>query len=119
MSDPIIVTSSRAAPQGAGPSVVVPNASADAGADVVRPASGAPAVTMVDGLEDAVRALQQQAFDVGAELEVSIDDELDRVIVTLRDRRDGTVLRQIPSEEVLRIARLLRSDAAPLVQVVV
>jgi flagellar protein FlaG len=78
----------------------------------------AAAVDEQDALADVVAKMQRQAETAGAELQFSIDEELDRVVVTVRDRRDGSVLRQIPSEEALRIARALAEQINPLVQAV-
>lgn len=58
-------------------------------------------------LGSAVEELAARAAESGAELDFRIDRDLNRVIVTVTDRRDGTVLRQMPSEEALRIARHL------------
>lgn len=58
-------------------------------------------------LDGAVDELAARAAESGAELDFRIDRDLNRVIVTVTDRRDGTVLRQMPSEEALRIARHL------------
>lgn len=58
-------------------------------------------------LRSAVDELAARATESGAELDFRIDRDLNRVVVTVTDRRDGTVLRQMPSEEALRIARNL------------
>lgn len=58
-------------------------------------------------LRSAVDSLAARAAESGAELNFRIDRDLNRVVVTVTDRRDGTVLRQMPSEEALRIARNL------------
>lgn len=58
-------------------------------------------------LGSAVDELAAHAAESGAQLDFRIDRDLHRVIVTVTDRRDGTVLRQMPSEEALRIARHL------------
>jgi flagellar protein FlaG len=68
--------------------------------------------------EDVVARMQQHAEAAGAELQFSVDEELGRVVVTVLDRRDGSVLRQIPSEEVLRIAHAIAEQLNPLVQAV-
>lgn len=65
--------------------------------------------------EAAAAALQRHADGAKAELSFRVDEELGRVVVTVLDRRDGTVLRQIPSEEALRIARRLAEQDSHLV----
>jgi flagellar protein FlaG len=109
-------------------SATIPNLPASAGRVVYggaappqRPvAAPAPAAQPAahDTLERVVARMQRQAESAGAELRFSIDEELGRVVVTVRDRRDGSVLRQIPSEEALRIAHALAEQINPLVQAV-
>jgi flagellar protein FlaG len=86
--------------------------------DSERPQASIVSETGRDTLGDVVAKMQQQAEASGAELQFSIDEELGRVVVTVRDRRDGSVLRQIPSEEALRIAHALADQINPLVQAV-
>lgn len=49
------------------------------------------------------RAMQEQAQN----LEFSIDEDTDKTIVKLIDKSSGEVLRQIPSQEALEIAKAL------------
>ena len=59
------------------------------------------------GLSQAVQELAQHARSSGAELDFRIDEDSGRVVVSVIDQADGTVLRQMPSEEALRISRNL------------
>lgn len=59
-------------------------------------------------LADANRQLVQK----GNELTFEFNEDADRVVVKLIDTQTREVLRQIPSEEALAIARALRDDAA-------
>jgi flagellar protein FlaG len=59
-------------------------------------------------IEEAGRRLAQKA----SELTFEFDDASGRVVVKLVDARTREVLRQIPSEEALAIARALESDTA-------
>ena len=68
-------------------------------------------------LEAALEELVARAAESGAELDFRIDDESGRVIVSVLDRSDGTVLRQMPSEEALRIARSLARYEPHLIEV--
>lgn len=68
-------------------------------------------------LGSAVDELAAHAAESGAELDFRIDRDLHRVIVTVTDRRDGTVLRQMPSEEALRIARHLARYQPHLIEI--
>lgn len=67
-------------------------------------------------LRQAVHDAVAQLLDRGVELSYRVDSELDRVVVEVRDRADGTVLRQIPGEEVLRLARRLQDSSGGLLQ---
>jgi flagellar protein FlaG len=58
-------------------------------------------------IADANRRLAQKA----SELTFEFDDSAARVVVKLVDKRTGEVLRQIPSEEALAIARALQDEA--------
>jgi flagellar protein FlaG len=58
-------------------------------------------------ISQALEELVAKAAESGASLDFRIDEDSGRVVVSVVDRRDGTVLRQMPSEEALRIARNL------------
>lgn len=82
------------------------------------PAAPPPAAEAADGegerqqVEAATRELKQKLEEKGVELTIEFDDEVDRSIVKLVDSRTGELLRQIPSEEMLVLARALaRSDS--------
>lgn len=51
---------------------------------------------------------------VGRELEYRVDDETGQTVVTVRDKSSGEVIRQIPNEEVLRLARRLNAGSSAL-----
>ncbi|NGY04420.1 flagellar protein FlaG [Solimonas terrae] len=67
-------------------------------------------------LRAALQALAGPAQNRDVGLDYRVDPDLGRVIVELVDRKDGTVLRQIPSEEALRLARLMKDGRGILVQ---
>jgi flagellar protein FlaG len=75
-------------------------------ADQSSPAEIAAAV------ERANTALRQ----VTSSIEFHVDPSTKRMIVKLIDKSDGHVLRQVPSEEMLDIARALEHMQARLVQ---
>ncbi|MFP5307407.1 MAG: flagellar protein FlaG [Gammaproteobacteria bacterium] len=91
----------------------------------VEPGTAAPADAGSRGeiaagsIAEAVEALNRYAAQAGAELSFRVDDELGRIIVTVLDKRDGSVLRQIPAEEALRISRMIQQARASLVEGVV
>jgi len=65
-------------------------------------------------LEALVEEMASSAAEAGAAVTFRVDRDLNRVVVSVIDRADGTVLRQIPSEEALRIARNLRQGHSGL-----
>jgi flagellar protein FlaG len=76
----------------------------------------AEAAVPVD-LETALDELAARASESGAQLDFRIDEDSGRVVVSIVDRSDGTVLRQMPSEEALRIARSLARYEPHLIEV--
>lgn len=111
MSDTIKAIEAVAAPAGSGRfgvSVAREQTSADA--------AGERAVD-ADELRQALGEVRDTLAGAGVDLTYRVDRELNRVIVEVVDRRDGTVLRQIPGEEVLRLARLMKDGNGGLLQV--
>ncbi|MCX8006207.1 MAG: flagellar protein FlaG, partial [Burkholderiaceae bacterium] len=58
-------------------------------------------------LAAAVAEANRELARRGSELTFEVDDDSGRLIVKLIDKRTGAVLRQIPSQEMLQIARTL------------
>lgn len=73
-------------------------------------------VTTPGELAKVIEEIAARAQQSGAELDFQIDDESGRVIVRILDRKDGTVLRQMPSEEALRIAKALAQFELHLIE---
>lgn len=71
------------------------------------PVEPAAAVEAPVDLAAALDDLAARAAESGAQIDFRIDKDSGRVIVSVVDRSDGTVLRQMPSEEALRISRSL------------
>ncbi|WP_447894837.1 flagellar protein FlaG [Vreelandella sp. GE22] len=69
------------------------------------PTQSEPAATEVsrEALEEPIARLNEALRDRGVEFEVS--EEASRVIARVIDRETGDVIRQIPSEEVLEVAK--------------
>lgn len=59
----------------------------------------------VDELKTIVRELQEALPEVANSLRFVVDDVLERPIVSVIDEKSGEVIRQLPSEEVVRAAR--------------
>ncbi len=58
-------------------------------------------------LNNALKHLSGYVQNITRELNFSVDQELDRIVVTVLDEATGDVIRQIPSEEMLELARHL------------
>ncbi|HVY80050.1 MAG TPA: flagellar protein FlaG [Steroidobacteraceae bacterium] len=78
------------------------------------PASSADRTTVqADSLRATMQAVAQQIDSylktTGRQLEFSVDDASGRTVITVRNPDTGETIRQIPSEEALRLARALGS----------
>lgn len=58
-------------------------------------------------IEDAVVAIQSFVQNIRRDLNFSLDDSSGRVVVKVTDGASGEVIRQLPSEEALRLAESL------------
>ena len=70
---------------------------------------GFDAGEMRASLEEAVARLNEQARRSARNLNFSIDEVVDRTVITVRSSQTGEVVRQIPNEVVLKLALLLES----------
>jgi flagellar protein FlaG len=82
-----------------------PNAAAPAA-----PQEPAPAATPAQ-LKAVVEAANQQLDQSNRELTFVFDDKLGRMLVKIVDTRTNTVIRQVPSEEMLAAARALSGSS--------
>lgn len=62
-------------------------------------------------LQDAADKLNEHFTLPRSELHFHVDEDSKRLVVTVLDARDGTVIRQLPSEEALRLAQALQHDS--------
>lgn len=111
MTPSLPAVSPLVAPQGSGHSAVA----SDSRARHEPPKSAARADTREgsDGITDVDSALpwlREAAEQAGVDLTFRIEQDLQRVVVVVANRADGSVIRQIPSEEALRIARHLQKN---------
>ena len=81
-----------------------------ASANAVQPVAAASGEARDQQLHKAVDELNRYFSSKRTDLRFSVEKDLDRVVIALVDAQDGSVLRQIPSETALRIARALESD---------
>lgn len=63
--------------------------------------------------------LESYLRSIGRELQFSVDSASGKTVVSVRDAATGDVIRQIPSEEALRLAEALGSQSNALIDVVV
>ncbi len=69
-------------------------------------------------LQQAVQRLREHYGTQQAELSFRIDEDSGSIVVSVL-AADGTLLRQIPSEEALHIARMLQRGDPALIQTIV
>ncbi|MCG7371259.1 MULTISPECIES: flagellar protein FlaG [Pseudomonas] len=74
--------------------------------------------TKPDGetLEQAVKSIQEFVDSVQRNLEFSIDDSTGAVVVKVIAKASGELIRQLPSEEALKLAQSLKSENPALIQ---
>ncbi len=76
---------------------------------VTKPA-GVPSGERKKELDQAVKNVSGYVQNVTRELNFTVDEELDKFVVTVLDEKTGEVIRQIPTEEMLELAKSI-SDA--------
>ena len=64
-----------------------------------------PAPEVHIDVEQARASIERFVQSMKRELEFTIDDESGRTIITVRNKETGELIRQIPSEEVIALAR--------------
>ena len=64
----------------------------------------------------AVESIDRYLREAGTQLSFSIDEVTGRTVVSIRDPATGKLIRQVPSEDALRIARHLHARGATLVR---
>lgn len=55
-------------------------------------------------VKNAVSRIEEFISRHSRELEFSVDDEIGRLVITVREKHSGEIIRQIPPEEVLSVA---------------
>lgn len=102
-------TVARAAPLAAAPTTSVIVQKPDGQGDDKAQANSAELVAKrVDKpVEEAVTSIQNFVQNIRRDLSFSLDDSSGRVVVKVTDSASGEVIRQLPSEEALRLAESL------------
>lgn len=68
---------------------------------------GFSAQEMRENIQEAIDRLNQQLKANGRDLSFQMDEKINRPIITVRNIETGEVVRQIPSEEIIRMAHSL------------
>ena len=95
-------------PASGSPAQAVPQSSSPA-------ASGAASAPAPVDLSKAVEQIQGYLRDSGKNLSVSFDDSADRYVTRVVSSDTGEVVRTIPSEEVLEVARAINEKLGGLI----
>ncbi len=82
-------------------------------------AQASPTHTVEQTIAAVAVQIESYLRSVGREVQFSIDTASGRTVVSIRDTNTGEVVRQIPSEEVLRLAQSLGSQPNSLIDIVV
>ena len=91
-----------------------PAAAAAAAAEQASAKPKAPPPPSVD-IEAVAKQLESFLKRVSRELEFHVDGSSGRVVCSVRDSQTGDLIRQIPNEEVLRLAELAHDETIVLV----
>ena len=67
-------------------------------------------------IEEVVTRLQKTLQHVEPRIELSVDKELKQVIVRVFDEESGDLIRQIPSEEILKLDRFFADQSGLFVE---
>ncbi len=63
-----------------------------------------------EAVVEAVSDIADYVQNISRELQFQIDDAIDSTIITVVDRETGDIIRQIPSQEVVELARHLAEN---------
>ena len=67
----------------------------------------------IEAMKSAAEQIDSYLRSIGRALDFSVDESTGRTVVTVRDSATGETIRQIPSEEALRLAQALTSQDHP------
>jgi len=89
------------------PAAAVPPSEPEEGTRSVTAASKPDKAMEREQIEDAVASIQEFVQSVRRSINFSVEDGSGRVVVKVTDAESGNVIRQIPSEEALKLAENL------------
>jgi flagellar protein FlaG len=104
---PPVVPLAATAPSSPAPQVALAASATPATAPAAEKSAGErkPAKEQVrDNIREATDNLNQQMRIRGRKLSFEVDEESHQIVVTVKDINSGDVIRQIPSEALLRVA---------------
>jgi flagellar protein FlaG len=78
-------------------------------AAVIPPTQAPKALESANSLRQVAADMEKYVRDSGRNLQFQVDDGTGQVVVRVVDAASGDVIRQIPSEELLRLARSVSS----------
>jgi flagellar protein FlaG len=74
-----------------------------------------PEQPMLEALKAAAEQIESYLKSNGRELQFRVDEETGRTVITVRDSVSGEIVRQIPNDEALRLARSLGNQPNVLI----
>lgn len=80
------------------------------------PAAAAPVVTMQEEIADAVSSLNDYVQSLRRDLHFIVDEDTGRTVIKVIDSETDEVIRRIPAEEVLNLARYLEHNHAAVLK---
>ncbi len=81
--------------------------------------AGVPGSPYEEAVKVAAEQIESYLRKNGRTLEFRVDDDTGRIVVSVRDAAMGALIRQIPSEEILRLARALGEGSGALVDLAI
>lgn len=114
---PVLLAAGSPAKQGMNVApMIADSAAADAGVEMPAPPSQQQTN---DAVRAAARQIDSYLKSVGREVEFRVDEDTGMTVVTVRETASGDVIRQIPNEEVLQLARRLEAGSGALLDLTV
>jgi flagellar protein FlaG len=83
-----------------------------------KPAPQTPSVDMNEAVRAAAKQIDSYLRSVGREVEFRVDEDTGMTVVTVRETATGDVIRQIPNEEMLQLARRFQQSSGALLDLI-
>lgn len=80
-----------------------------------QPQAPPPAADATRQIDEIAKRLESYLQSVSRSLEFSVDSDSGRTVISVRDGSTGELIRQIPNEEVLRLAQMAEDQTVVLV----